>query len=82
MAERRNRVVLNTRESITELLKHHKVDIYQGEAEVLSPTEVKVRFGKLNDETFQMHFSGAEETLETANIVLATGSKPLIPRLH
>jgi len=79
VAERRNKVVLNTRESITELLKHHKVDIYQGEAEVLSPTEVKVRFGKLNDETFEMNFSGAEETLETANIVLATGSKPLIP---
>ena len=79
VAERRNRVVLNTRESITELLKHHNVDIYQGEAEVLSPTEVKVRFGKLNDETFKMEFSGAEETLETANIVLATGSKPLIP---
>jgi dihydrolipoamide dehydrogenase len=79
VAKRRNQVVLNTRESITELLKHHNVDIYQGEAEVLSPTEVKVLFGKLNDETFKMDFSGAEETLETANIVLATGSKPLIP---
>jgi dihydrolipoamide dehydrogenase len=79
VAERRNEVVLNTRESITELLKYHNVDIYQGEADVLSPTEVKVRFGKLNDETYQMNYSGAEETLETANVVLATGSKPLIP---
>lgn len=79
VAERRNEVVLHTRESITELLKHHNVDIYQGEAEVLSPTEVKVRFGKLNNETYQMNYSGAEETLETANVVLATGSKPLIP---
>jgi dihydrolipoamide dehydrogenase len=79
VAERRNEVVLNTRESITELLKYHNVDIYQGEADVLSPTEVKVRFGKLNDETYEMNYSGAEETLETANVVLATGSKPLIP---
>ena len=79
VAERRNEVVLNTRESITELLKHHNVDIFQGEADVLSPTEVKVRFGKLNDETYQMNYSGAEETLETANVVVATGSKPLIP---
>ena len=79
VAERRNKVVLNTRQSITELLKHHNVDIYQGEAEVLSPTEVKVRFGKLNNETFEMNYSGAEETLTTDNVVLATGSKPLIP---
>ncbi len=79
VAERRNNVILNTRESITELLKHHKVDIYQGEAEVLSPNEVKVRFGKLNNDTFEMNFSGAEETLATDNVVLATGSKPLIP---
>ncbi len=79
VAERRNNVILNTRESITELLKHHKVDIYQGEAEVLSPNEVKVRFGKLNNDTFEMKFSGAEETLATDNVVLATGSKPLIP---
>ena len=79
VAERRNKVVLNTRQSITELLKYHNVDIYQGEAEVLSPTEVKVRFGKLNNETFEMGFSGAEETLATDNVVLATGSKPLIP---
>ena len=79
VAERRNQVVLNTRESITELLKYHNVDIYQGEAEVLSPNEVKVRFGKLNNETYEMNYSGAEETLETTNVVLATGSKPLIP---
>lgn len=79
VAERRNKVVLNTRQSITELLKYHNVDIYQGEAEVLSPTEVKVRFGKLNNETFEMNYSGAEETLATDNVVLATGSKPLIP---
>ncbi|QRN84038.1 FAD-dependent oxidoreductase [Chloroflexota bacterium] len=79
VAERRNNVILNTRESITELLKHHKADIYQGEAEVLSPNKVKVRFGKLNNDTFEMNFSGAEETLATDNVVLATGSKPLIP---
>ena len=79
VAERRNQVVLNTRDSITELLKHYNVDIYQGEAEVLSPSQVKVRAGKLNNETHQMNYSGAEEMLETANVVLATGSKPLIP---
>ncbi len=79
VAERRNAVVLNTREFITDLLNHHNIDIYQGEAFVEAPDKVKIRYGKLDDETYQMIYSGEEESIETENIVLATGSKPLIP---
>jgi len=80
VAERRNAVVRNTRAFITDLLNHHHIDIYQGEAFVEAPDKIKVRYGKLDDETYQMIYSGEEETIETENIVLATGSKPLIPR--
>lgn len=79
IAQRRNSVVLHTREFITDLLHHHAVDIYQAEAFVESPNEVRVKYGKLNNETYQMDFTGDEEVLRTKNIVLATGSKSLIP---
>ncbi|MCB2202911.1 dihydrolipoyl dehydrogenase [bacterium] len=79
VAKRRDGVVLHTREFITELLEHNNVDIYHGEAEVLDTDSVKVRYGKLNNDTYEMDYTGEEETLETENIILATGSKPLIP---
>jgi dihydrolipoamide dehydrogenase len=79
VAKRRDKIVLQTRESISELLAHHQVDICQGEAVVNAPHVVKVRYGKLDNETYQMDYSGEEELLQTDNIVLATGSKPLIP---
>jgi dihydrolipoamide dehydrogenase len=79
VAKRRDGVVLHTREFITNLLEHYNVDIYHGEAEVLGTDTVKVRYGKLNNETYAMDYTGEEETLQTDNIVLATGSKPLIP---
>lgn len=79
IAERRNQVVLHTREFITDLLNHHNIDIYHGEAVVESPTVVKVRYGSLNNDTYEMAYTGEEDTLETENVILATGSKPLIP---
>jgi dihydrolipoamide dehydrogenase len=79
IAKRRNKVIINTRDFITDLLQHHNVDIYQGEAEVIEPDTVKVKFGKLNNETFQVDYTGEEETLTTENVILATGSKALIP---
>ncbi len=79
VAKRRNAVVRNTREFITDLLEHHNIDIYQGEAFVTAKDKVQVRYGKLDDETYEMVYSGEEDILETENIILATGSKPLIP---
>ena len=79
VAKRRNAVVRNTREFITDLLTHHNIDIYQGEAFVTAKDKVQVRYGKLDDETYEMVYTGEEEVLETENIILATGSKPLIP---
>lgn len=79
VAARRNQVVVHTREAITDLLQHHKVDLYQGEAQIEAPGRVRVLNGKLDRDGEVMHYSGEEEVLETENIVIATGSKPLIP---
>ncbi|MBG0783477.1 MAG: FAD-dependent oxidoreductase [Anaerolineaceae bacterium] len=79
VAQRRNQVVLNTRAFITDLLEYHNVDIYHGEALVEAPDTVRVRYGKLDNDTFQMEYTGEEDILKTDNIVLSTGSKPLIP---
>lgn len=79
VAKRRNEVIRSTREFITDLLNHHNINIYQGEAFVTSKDKVQVRYGKLDDETYEMVYTGEEEFLQTENIILATGSKPLIP---
>jgi dihydrolipoamide dehydrogenase len=79
VAERRNQVVLNTRAFITDLLEYHNVDIYHGEARVDAPDTVTVRYGKLDNDTYEMLYSGEEDVLHTDNVILATGSKPLIP---
>ena len=79
VAQRRNQVVLNTRTFITDLLEYHNVDIYHGEARVDAPDSVTVRYGKLDNDTYEMEYTGEEETLHTENVILATGSKPLIP---
>jgi dihydrolipoamide dehydrogenase len=79
IAKRRNGVVKQTREFITDLLAHHNIDIYRGEAVVVSADQVKVRYGKLNNDSYEMDYTGEEALLDTENIVLATGSKPLIP---
>lgn len=79
VAKRRNQVVLHTREAITDLLKYHEIDIFQGEAIVNKPGFVHVHYGNLDNDTYEMIYTGEEDLLQTDNIVLATGSKPLIP---
>lgn len=79
VAERRNKVVRQTREFIKTLLEKNHVEIFYGEAIIVSPSVVKVKFGKLDIDGITMHYDGKEEILETENIVIATGSQPLIP---
>jgi len=79
IAQRRNTVVEQTRAFVTDLLKQNKVDIYQGEGQLVSAHEVRVKGGKLDPDGETMHYDGEEITLETENVIIATGSKPLIP---
>lgn len=79
VARRRNQVVEHTREFITDLLEHYQVDIFQGEGQILSPKKALVRMGKLYPDGETMHYTGETVELEADNIIISTGSKPLIP---
>jgi dihydrolipoamide dehydrogenase len=79
IAERRNKVILQTRNFIKSLLEKYHVDIYSGEAMIESPSIIKVKFGKLDIDGTTMHYDGKEQILNTENIVIASGSQPLIP---
>lgn len=79
VASRRDWVVLNTRNFVTDLLKHHQVDIFQGEGEILAPEKLLVKKGKLDADGETMHYTGETVELEGENIIVSTGSMPLIP---
>jgi dihydrolipoamide dehydrogenase len=79
IATRRDAVIFRSRQGIMDLLRHHGVDIYLGEAEVIEPGIIRVRAGKLDFDGEQMHYSGEEIEISGEHIILATGSKPLIP---
>lgn len=79
VAARRDQVILNTRNFVTDLLKHYKVELFQGEAEILDKKTIKVHGGKLDPDGITMHYDGKETIIETENIILATGSTPFIP---
>ena len=79
IAERRNQVVEGVREATKDLMLHHKIDIYQGEALIEAPGKVKVKGGKLDIDAETMHYDGNDEELETKHIIMATGSAPLVP---
>jgi dihydrolipoamide dehydrogenase len=79
IAARRDQVILKSRADVTALLAHHGVDIYRGEAYCVSPGVVRIRSGKLDLDGYEMHYTGAEETIEADHVVLATGSQPLLP---
>lgn len=79
VAARRDEVIQRARAVNVDLIRRYGVDIYQGEAEVIASGKLRVRRGKLDLDGEQMHYTGEEELLETENMVLATGSQPLIP---
>ena len=79
VASRRDDVIRHARAEVGHLLFHHKVDVFQGEAEVLEAGKVHVREGKLDLDGREMHYTGGELTLEADHIILSTGSRPLMP---
>ncbi|MBU0757762.1 MAG: dihydrolipoyl dehydrogenase [Nanoarchaeota archaeon] len=63
LAKHRNLVVSTSRRGIEGLLKANNVEFVNGEAKILSSTEIKIN----------------EQVLKTENIVIATGSSPIVP---
>ena len=57
------------RDKYESLLDYYNVDLYVGEARFASPRTISV------------HFDGREVLLEAGNFIVATGSRPSIPRI-
>jgi len=68
MMKRKNDVVRRLRGGVQMLLKSRKADVYAGVGTIASMNTVQV----------QLH-EGASETLEAENIIIATGSEPIVP---
>ena len=79
VASRRDQVVVNTRQFVTDLLNSNHVDIFQGEGVITAPGKMTVRHGKLDPDGETMHYEGKETLLEAEHIIISTGSQPLIP---
>jgi len=79
VAARRDEVIARSRQAVVDLLRYHDVHIYQGEADVMEPGQVRVRRGKLDRDGLVMHYSGHEEQLQAEHIILSTGSVPATP---
>ena len=79
VAARRDEVIHRARGVVTRLLQHHGVDLHAGEADVVAPGRVKIRKGKLDLDGLKMRYTGEAEEIEAEHVVLATGSRPLLP---
>jgi len=79
VATRRDEVIVQSRQDVTELLRKNGVDIFLGEASVIRPGVIRIRKGKLDLDGYEMHYTGEEEVIEADHVVLATGSQPLLP---
>jgi dihydrolipoamide dehydrogenase len=90
VAMRRDKIMQNTRKEIRHLLDHWNVDIIQGTGEIVDPNHVKVSiYENPNldlkkadgtspyDEGYEV--VKGDMILETENILIATGSEPLVP---
>lgn len=68
MIRRKNQVVLENNKGVEFLMKKNKVDVYHGHASFLTPKTIQV--------------AQKEEgnlVLEARNVIIATGSKPIVP---
>lgn len=63
MLARKNKVVKQLTTGVAGLLKKNKVDVYMGVGKVISKTKLEVN----------------GETLETKNLIIATGASPVVP---
>jgi dihydrolipoamide dehydrogenase len=68
MLARKNDVVVQTTKGIEFLMKKNKIDVFQGTGSFLSATKIQIA---KSDNT--------NEVIESTNIIIATGSKPIMP---
>lgn len=68
MIERKNAVVSQTCDGVAYLMKKNKIDVYTGHGSFLSPGQIEIK--KADNTT---------EVLEADKVIIATGSKPVLP---
>ncbi len=68
MIRRKNQVVLENSKGVEFLMKKNKVDVYHGHASFLNPKKIQIA-----------QEEGGKIALEARNIIIATGSKPIVP---
>lgn len=61
MMKRKDKIVSELTGGVNYLMKKNKIEIFQGHAQIISPNEIKI---------------GDSKTVQTKNIMIATGSKP------
>ncbi len=68
MLKRKNEVVLDNNKGVEFLMKKNKVDVYYGHGSFITKNRIKITTA-----------SGNTEEIETARVIIATGSKPIVP---
>ncbi len=68
MVERKDEVVAQTVKGVEFLMKKNKIDVYHGYGSFVAPKEIQVA-----------KEDGTSETLHTDKVIIATGSKPIVP---
>ncbi len=68
MIKRKNEVVGQTCEGLDFLMKKNKIDVYKGHGSFLTANKIQVKKA-----------DGSTEEIETDKIIIATGSKPIVP---
>jgi dihydrolipoamide dehydrogenase len=69
MIRRKNEVVDQTCKGVEFLMKKNKIDVFTGHGSFVSKNEVKVKA------------ADGEQTISGKNIIIATGSKPIVPAI-
>lgn len=67
MIRRKNEVVLDNNKGVEFLMKKNKIDIYNGHASFMNKNRLLVSGSNVNQE------------IETQRVIIATGSKPIVP---
>ncbi len=68
MIRRKNEVVLDNNKGVEFLMKKNKIDVYQGHGSFITAKRIKITGP-----------SGMMEEIETDKVIIATGSKPIVP---
>ncbi|MBV6441527.1 MAG: dihydrolipoyl dehydrogenase [Haliscomenobacteraceae bacterium CHB4] len=68
MVKRKNEVVLDNNKGVEFLMKKNKIDVYYGHGSFVNKNRIRITTP-----------SGNNEEIETGKVIIATGSKPIVP---